>query len=83
MKRPETRNGIFGLAIFFRTFLRLRHERRSGAHSGMLQCGPSLLSGALACLQDGELPAHVSKDFVQLGRFPSDVALPGERELQE
>ena len=31
------------LLFFSRTFLRLRHERRSGAHSGMLQCGPSLL----------------------------------------
>ena len=42
---------FFFCFFFSRTFLRLRHERRSGAHSGMLQCGPSLLSGALACLQ--------------------------------
>ena len=45
--------------------------------------GPACSAGPQPACRDGELPAHVSKDFVQLGRFPSDVALPGERELQE
>ena len=38
--------------------------------------GPACLAGREPACRDGELPAHVSKDFVQLGRFPSDVALP-------
>ena len=28
---------------------------------------------------DGELPAPISQDFVQLGRFPSNVVLPARR----
>ena len=45
--------------------------------------GPACSAGPQPACINGELPAHVSGDFVQLGRFPSDVALPGERELQE
>ena len=50
-QRWRSRSRHFLFFFVLGTFLRLRHERRSGAHSGMLQCGPSLLSGALACLQ--------------------------------
>ena len=38
---------------------------------------------ALPAGRDGELPAHVGQDFVKLGRFPCDVALPCQRELQQ
>ena len=33
--------------------------------------------GALSASGDGELPAQVGQDFVQLGFFPCNVALPG------
>ena len=71
----------FFVFFFPCTFLRLRHQRRSDAHLGMLHAACS--AGPLPACRDGELPAHVSEDFVQLGRFPSDVALLGKRELQE
>ena len=38
------------LSFFFKRTLRLRHQLRWGAHLGLLQPGPSLLSGALTCL---------------------------------
>ena len=37
----------------------------------------------LAAAPRRKLPAHVSKDFVQIRRFSGDVALACERELQQ
>ena len=38
------------------------------------------LVGALPAGRDGELPAHVGQDFVQLGRFPCECAFPRQWE---